>query len=352
MAQIVQPQPTWQEALGSGLGSGIQSGVTALLEQKLQSMAQEQQANQRMKALEGLQKSGVLGESFTPEALSALKYAPESLLNTLLKERMKAPANQAYAQAAAEIASDVPQAEVLRKYPGLTGPQINALTTAAADKAKTLRKEKEFGINLNKDWRNELQKNLQQNAISRAELGRLKTLIKSGETLAGVGSLVPKEIQNSATQEANKIIQRLITQNAQNSGGRPTDYKLQQLAEGFAELGTTREATLNAIHGTEELLKIDELVSDAADQIEKEYGGIPPHNLNAMAWKRATPKINEILDNIEKGREAAEGWMETKSLSKYPPEKYKGKTIEFSDGSTATSDGRAWVKNKKVSTNR
>jgi len=342
MAQIVQPQPTWQEALGSGLGQGVQAGVTSLLEQKLQNMAQEQQANQRFKALEGLQKSGVLGEGFTPEALSALKYAPESLLNTLLKERMKGPANQAYAQAAADVAGGIPVTEVLKKYPGLQGPQINALTTAASEQAKTLQKQKEFGISQTKDWRNQLQSDIESNAIQRSELGRLKTLIMDPNTATGFAAQLPKELQTSTTQEANKILKRIASQAVK---GTTTDYKLQTLLESMAELATTKEAAMNAIHTAEEALKIPEIVDKYADKIEMEHAGIPPHNLRTLAWKRAEPEINKILDSIEKGRDAAQGWVTNEQM---PASKYKGRKRIAEDGTEEISNGREWLKVSKA----
>lgn len=340
MAQIVQPQPTWQEALGSGLGSGIQSGVTALLEQKLQSMAQEQQANQRMKALEGLQKSGVLGESFTPEALSALKYAPESLLNTLLKERMKGPANQAYAQAAAEVAGGSPVTEVLKKYPGLQGPQINALTASETAKAKTEQKLREHGEVASREHRNKLSEEVKADEVKLAKLERLENLIEKENVAQGIYGNLPGVFQNDATQQAQGLIADILVP---LEGRANTDAKLRAILDSFAKLGDTKEAQLEKIRLAKELSKISRLQKEAENKIIEEKG-YSPFNIADLGWEKSRSAREKIFSNISKTSASGE-WIPGDDM---PASKYKGRKRIAEDGTEEISNGKEWLKVSKA----
>lgn len=150
MAQILNPQPTWQSALGSGLGQGIQAGVTGLLEQKLAQMAQERQFAQRQQGIDALIKGGYLGdkEKLTPDVLSGLKYVPESTLNTLLKGNITAPQKAAETQAAILQAQGVPVAEIVTRVPGLSGNFIKELNKATQGVEQEATRQEEFATKL------------------------------------------------------------------------------------------------------------------------------------------------------------------------------------------------------------
>ncbi len=137
MAQIINPTPTFAENLGAGLGHGLQAGVQTLLEQKLKAMAQEQQANRFMQSLSGLQKSGLIKEDFTPEALQALKNTPESLQPTLLKQLLQAPQQQAFAKAI-QSAMGGEGAEADLQGGGLTGEQAATVANLQLKKQKQI----------------------------------------------------------------------------------------------------------------------------------------------------------------------------------------------------------------------
>lgn len=217
MAQIIQPQPTWQEALGSGLGSGIQTGVQTILEQKLKAMQQEQTSNQRFKTLEGLSKAGVLGKEFTPEVLQLLKGADADTFQTLLKQKLQAPQNAAFRNQV-EIAAN-PEAQNKLDLSGLTDEQAYKVAklrnqTAKESSEKQLTQDK-FIETHNKPFEDKLAAEFAKNDELRPLIAEWEQLLNSGKVSSGIyGKTVPRFLQNAASQRFDKIGDEVAVINA------------------------------------------------------------------------------------------------------------------------------------------
>ncbi len=230
MAQIIQPKQTWQESLGSGLGKGIQAGVTNLLEQKLQAMAQERQFAQRGKAIDALQKSGYLGKDVSPDVLEGLKYAPESTINTILKQNMTAPQTAAFQQAATRVAAGEPLEKVLQEIPLTRGQDIVSLTQAAANRQTSEQKikENETATQLkqdaaieahNKPFETQLEKDFGQIDLLDAKVREWEQLMDSGKVASGFkGRYLTRWLQNKETQRFDQIGDEVAAELAGGAG--------------------------------------------------------------------------------------------------------------------------------------
>lgn len=277
MAQIINPQQTWQEALGSGLGSGIQTGVQALLEQKLQAMGQEQQANQRQKALEGLQKSGLLGENITPDALQGLKHVPETLLNTILKQKMQEPQNAAYARALQGILGG-DEGSVGQLPAGLSAQQAGQLAELGIKKQKQIRESQKDIEPFLKEHGNDLKMSKELHKKATAMLENLEK--NKAKFPKGLFGYKPDILQRDPdvrkyVADANTLVSLL----AGSRKGTPTNFKirLEQLSKpSLNQPIETQEALLRDIIGSaEDVFKTDETIRN----IKKENKGLYPRDL-------------------------------------------------------------------------
>jgi len=319
MATILQPKQGFGEMFGAGLGQGIQSGVGSLIEQKLQAMQQERQYAQREKGIEALVKGGFLGENLSPEAMQGLKYAPDSVLNSIIKNKMTAPQAQAYQQAATRLAQDVPYEKVLQEFPGLKGQEITQLgqTYAALQQAK--RGEEKIGRQESSKYRETLSLRERDADIMGAELGKLENLIKEQDVASGIWGTLPTPLQNEATQEAQTIINKMVIP-LEAKARANSDKRLDAVVKSLVSLSQTKGAQLKTIDYWKDLVKLDKIEAEVADEIIEERKGIVPGNLEKLAYKRSAPEREKILSKIEKGIGSTSTAVAGKKVSSVKPQ--------------------------------
>lgn len=78
------------ELLGTGLGQGLGAATQGILQQKLAQLGQQQQQRQTFQGLQSL--------GYQPQEASQLAMLPPQLLNEVVKQRLKQPQQEAFAQ--------------------------------------------------------------------------------------------------------------------------------------------------------------------------------------------------------------------------------------------------------------
>jgi hypothetical protein len=336
MATVIQPQPTWQEALGSGLGQGIQAGVTNLLQQKLNQMAREQQASEQEKVIQSLAKGGFLGkdQQIAPDVMAGLRYAGDPLLQTILKQSMLAPQREAESRAATMQAEGKTLQEIYESNPNLSANFKVQLNKANEGFTKEKESRRQFEIKQSQPFRTKLAEQVKSDEATIAQLDRLENLVKNPKTASGIQGLFPSVLGNQETQEAQGLYNRIIMPLEQRAN---SDAKLRAYIDSFAKPSDTKEAQIAKIHTARELAKISGLQSKAAHEIEEKLG-FSPHNIDDLSWERAKPEINKAYKSIERGPE--DEWLDASQL---PASEHKNQTRIAEDGTREISNGREWI---------
>lgn len=320
MATIYDPAP----GLGASVGAGL-SGV--LNELALQKARQVQQQQARI-GLEGLGYSPEQAEKFSQFATSS----PASL-QELVKQAVRAPQEQAYAQALGLLAGGQPMApqmggmlgqlapQAQEAQPGMQpssgltsfqqGPLTPRLTAQQATKLAELnlrrqdmmRKDVREAFKLTAPERREILKKAQTARQDLRDLARLEELEDEGkldtpgyvEFLKKVGLDLPT-LMSEGSQEFQKITQNFMRNAKAYLGARISNFELEQFLKTIPSLSQSPEGRKRVISNLKQISRAAVAHSQALKEVIRENSGIPPLDLE----ERIDDKIEKKLDAISK----------------------------------------------------
>jgi|GEM_PF-5593744 len=272
MVQILQRNDPWQ-GLGESLGTGLSGGLQHLANQKIQQLHQKQTA-QSLRAIPGA--------NFSPEEAQALAGLDPAILQTVLKQKLQAPQNQAFAEALGLLTGNTPQQEQggqpgqmqngQRAQPQLNPQQAFQIAQLQQGERKLKAAEKDKTLSYLQPQIDQWRKDYEGANSNIEGWNELKVLNDSGQLLQGKNYQLFNKLGvaplffNGATEVAQKTAQQQLfkTIGDVTTPGKTTDAILKQLEKGNVTLGNTKE-------GADALLDLFILRDKAEKQKYKEY---------------------------------------------------------------------------------
>lgn len=229
MPQIL-PRYDFGGELGTALGAGLGQGLQALAENRLKQLQERQQSAKTVKGLEAL---GIPSQE--SEGLSLL---PSNLLQDVVKQRLAAPQQEAYAQAIQQLMGGQPiQQPGAQGAPRLSERQYTELAKLQLQKqqAQSGQEEKRYRHieKQNAPFIEEINKDARWIDEAKPVVSEMRDLLKTGRVASGIiGAVTPEIAQSVETQRFNELVGKLQAMEASGvAGSRGATDALRKLVE-------------------------------------------------------------------------------------------------------------------------
>lgn len=294
------------EQLGTSLGSGLSTGLQNLAALKLQQM-------QRQQSIPGLQALG-----FAPQEASALSMLDPVLQREVIKQRVQAPQQQAFAQALSGMLGMQPSQESsLLQQPPISAQQQIASAVLKPQQALQLaqlglqqqqiaKKAESEAFKQTKQERKEIIEKARAARQNIHDLERLSELEREGkldtpgyiEFLKRSGLDVPA-LMNPGSEEFNKIAASFLRDAKTYLGARISNYELEQFLKTIPNLSQSPEGRKRVIANLKNFNRIALAYNEALKEVMTEHKGVPPLDLSEKIEDKVEKKMNKLADKLK-----------------------------------------------------
>lgn len=328
--------------IGAALGQGLSQGLQSLVQNKMNTMLQQQQQHQTSQGLQALL------PNVTPQEIQNLSMLPQDTLNLFVKQKLQEPGNAAYLQALQQTLGGQPMEGGIAG--GVNAQQATKLAelglkrqSLEAKQQLAEKKHEEAGQEKVQPFLHAQAQDFNNSKKIYALAKRMKeNLDKNKVKWPGISGYLPDIAQRD--KDVRKYIadsNQLVTLLAGSRKGQPTNFKIKLEALSKPQLNQpveTQEAILN------DLLSSSKEVFNTQKQIAKlkeENGGKYPRDLET---KLAELQNVQTSAQPEETKQLAVGETveELPDASAYP-----NAEIEGPDGEILVSDGKKWNKKGK-----
>ncbi len=293
-------------------GTGLGQGLAALANHKLNEITQRKQQAQTAQGLQGLFPNA------KPHELNAWSQLSPELLNTVVKNKLQEPGNQAYAQLLQQAYSGGEgngQSSTEIPLGGINSKQATDLLKFQADldqkREVNQLKKQQLIEGENKPYLADLDKKYTASTDIHSLALELKQLLDTGKVLTGLtGKYTPELLQNTETQAFDAKSKELATYLAGQGRGVATNFKIRLAQESKPLLShkkETQEKLLgDVIEKTGKVLKEDK----ARQAVLARNKGLQPANLKHQVQeelKKPQYKLDLPSNIYEDGTEVTEG---------------------------------------------
>lgn len=321
------------EILSGGLknfGSGLGEGFQQLANQKLQQVLSRNQQSQTVKGLESL---GISADE--AKSLSALD---PNILNTVVKNKLSAPGDQAFAQALSGLLGGNQQPGQDQMQMGENGAQqqiepsrLNSKQAIELAKIGLKQQESQRRISHAKDqaieketlpYYKKIVAAKESATASKNRLSKMKSLVEKGglpiasfynlfknleeqkghlgNIISPVGTLLrnAQKLTSPNTEQFEKLSSEFIKDAKSIFGSRITDTDLKAFMAQVPTLGNTDKGKLAIIKNLEIANEAEELKYKAAKQIIKENNGKRPANFEFLVEERVKSKLDKLAEKF------------------------------------------------------
>lgn len=319
MVQIINRPASGLENLGTGLGGGIGQALSGLANTKIQQILQRQ--NQLESA------SGLRALGFEPTEANLLSSLDPSIQKEIVKQKLLAPSQEAYAQGLADLLGQPgqqgleqqqisaqpqepgaptqiqPQQEIATPKAKLTERQATQLAKLGLQKQAITEKQKAEAFKATKEERKEIINSAKVSRDQLHDLDRMEELEKEGkldtagytEFLKRSGLDIPA-LQNVGSEEFNKISANFLKNAKQVFGARVSNFEIEQFLKTIPSLSQSPEGRKRVIANLKYVARANIAYNDALKEVMSENKGIPPLDL----LEKIDFKIDKKLDKISK----------------------------------------------------
>jgi hypothetical protein len=294
MVTIVKAAPSLGERFGTGLGQGLQ----LLAQQKLNQIAQRQQAH----SLESL--------GFTPQESSSLALLDPMLQKEFLKQKLAAPSQEAFAQSLSELLGQPQEAQApmtatqeaaQAQKPRLTEKQATTLAKLGLQKQAMAQKERTEAFKATKAERKEIIDKARTARQNLHDLDRMEELEKEGkldtpgymELLKRTGFDLPA-LMSPGSEEFNKIAANFIRDAKSIYGSRVSNFEIEQFLKTIPSLSMSPEGRKRVIANLKNIARGNLEYNNALKDIIAENKGIPPLDINEQIDDRIEKKLDAL----------------------------------------------------------
>ncbi len=291
-------------------GTGLGQGLAALANHKLNEITRNKQQAQTAQGLQGLFPNAKAQE------LHAWSQLSPELLNTVVKNKLQEPGNQAYAkllQQAYSSGEGSEQSDI--PLGGINSKQATDLLKFQADldqrREVNQLKKQQLIEGENKPYLADLDKKYTASTDIHSLALELKQLLDTGKVLTGLtGKYTPELLQNTETQAFDAKSKELATYLAGQGRGVATNFKIRLAQESKPLLShkkETQEKLLgDVIEKTGKVLKEDK----ARQAVLARNKGLQPANIKHLIQdelKKPQYKLNLPDALYDDGQEVKEG---------------------------------------------
>lgn len=305
MVTVLQRKPSFGEQIGSGIGAGFSSGLASGAQEasRHKQMLAQIQAKELAK-IEGKQKLYDLlyGKNPQPEERFGDQMAPQEMGEDFSRSVMKEPQQneQPYSDKQIEVAA-------------MFDPNV-ARQMQEANKASFRREqfehgkrkeERDFAYKETAPYRTEIDKQARSAKDLEPVLSQMENLINNGkltnpviaklaDKFGVVGLLDPK------SQQFNALSIGFLKDAKNIFGARVTNYDLQTYLDKIPRLVQTDQGKKALIDNFKTLGKASKLKKQAANEIIKQNGGIPPIDLEERVEEKVAPEMEKLASEFNK----------------------------------------------------
>lgn len=314
--------------LSTALGQGLQM----LANQKLQDVMQQRQ---KASAMQGLQALG-----FAPQEAQQLSGLDPFIQREIVKQKLAAPQQQAYAQALGSLLGQPEQApmevsdkvemregpvteeaRVSEKVPaerkglsflsgGLNQQQATELAKLALKKEQATKGEVAERYKATEPYRKEVIDAAKAARSDLKDLNRMEELEKEGkldtpgyvEFLKRSGFDIPA-LMNPGSEEFQKISANFLRNAKQYFGARVSNYEIEQFLKTIPSLSQSPEGRKRVIANLKYMSRGALEYNDALKEVIAENGGIPPFDLREKVDEKIEKRLDKISEMFKKDLE-------------------------------------------------
>lgn len=326
--QILPYDLTSPAAFGTGIGQGLQVLAQKQLEQ--------------LHSLRGLQSLG-----FSPEESRSLSGLDPLIQREIIKQKLVAPQQEAYAQALQSILggnSFAPQQMAQQSIPqegeaipqegmepsaektsqefvsermplsflrpGLNQQQVTELAKLALKKEQASKDDLAERYKATQPYRKEVLDAARAARSDLRDLNRLEELDKEGklsspgyvEFLHRSGLDIPA-LMNPGSEEFQKIANNFLKNAKQYFGARVSNYEIEQFLKTIPSLSQSPEGRKRVVANLKNISRASLEYNDALKEVIAENGGIPPFDLQEKVDDKVEKKMDKLGELFKKDLE-------------------------------------------------
>ncbi len=311
MAQIAPTPLTFGGALGTGLGEGL----SALAQKKLEQLGVSEKKEKMASSL-------VQGGLMNQEQAAAFSEMPPQVQQTMMKELLQGPQNQAFAEALGGIMSgggEGPQAqdqfqEGAISTKGLSRGSAVQLANLAMKKQKLSQQERKMSqeerlsrFKETKDIRKEIFEKSRAARQNITDLDRMTELESKGkldtpgyvEFLKRSGFDI-QALMEPDSEEFEKVKAGFLKNAKQIFGARISNFELEAFLKSIPSLSQSPEGRKRVIANLKRFNQMDLAYNHSLREIMKKEKGVPPLDLMERLDKKVEKKAVAISDQFKK----------------------------------------------------
>lgn len=292
-----------QGSLGAELGAGLGQGLQALAQQKMESLGQRQQMQQRAGGLQNLL-------NISPQEAQSLAGLDENIL----REVVKALGDQGRVSGIREAlgGESVPDTQQASTGIDLTSPFLKPEDVIKTSEIRERRRAADQKISL--DETRALRQESQQNRKAQEEninvINSMMELSKEGDLndplyVAGLkffGLDDVKALLSPDSQQYQKYEQHFLKNINKLFPGRVTDRQLREYQRGLPTLMNTKEGRERVFNDMLKTAQGAILYDKEISKIMRETKNNPPLDLHDVVMERIHPKIDKIWKQTSFGK--------------------------------------------------
>jgi len=353
MAVQILPNTGMGKNLGDALGSGIKQALGMLAQQKLQNMLRTQGA------------PGLEGLGFSPEQAQNVSLLDPMVQREVVKQRMQAPQQQAFAQALSGILGEqqpagslaglaseeqqmlpqvaTPETKLSPQMPtNLTAQQATQLAQLGLKKqaleqrkeealSKMEAKKQEAVESRVKPYIEDIQKKGTAGKEDFDRLQEMEEIVKKGDITNPVSASILESLSKGIfglgldlfgltskdTQRFRKLSKDFAKTAKSYFGSRVTEGEIRLLLDTFPSLSQSREGQLAIIDRLKPLANAQTLREKALNDIIEENKFKTPSNIKALVEKRVKPELDKLAKEFKEKAQSRDISHEMKMKSLY-----------------------------------
>jgi len=353
MAVQILPNTGMGKNLGDALGSGIKQALGMLAQQKLQNMLRTQGA------------PGLEGLGFSPEQAQNVSLLDPMVQREVVKQRVQAPQQQAFAQALSGILGEqqpagslaglaseeqqmlpqvaTPETKLSPQMPtNLTAQQATQLAQLGLKKqaleqrkeealSKMEAKKQEAVESRVKPYIEDIQKKGTAGKEDFDRLQEMEEIVKKGDITNPVSASILESLSKGIfglgldlfgltskdTQRFRKLSKDFAKTAKSYFGSRVTEGEIRLLLDTFPSLSQSREGQLAIIDRLKPLANAQTLREKALNDIIEENKFKTPSNIKALVEKRVKPELDKLAKEFKEKAQSRDISHEMKMKSLY-----------------------------------
>ena len=312
-----------EDKLAASLGTGLADALSGLAQQRAQQVQQRNQSG-ALQALLGLE----------PQAAQQAVHLPESALSELIKNQLRAPQEEAFAQLLNQITNpNAEQVEPQQPQLGKVGGVKPRLTAQQATKLAELQlKREEIGRKqslqkeqqqlkkqahidkLTEPYVSEINKQGDAAKSNIERLNQMSELIQKGDLNQPAFAAIVDKISHipvvgidlsswltADSQTFNKLSKDFLKDAKGIFGSRLTDADLKAFLQTVPTLTQSDGGKLQVINNLMRAAEGALVKERIAEEVIKENNGMRPSNIKSLVEKRAKPILDQLAKDFARG---------------------------------------------------